>query len=209
MLFVHYLLVLLIIYSIVMLCEAGPTKSHRSVEWTEIEPDAAHHQAVNEETVEWGDRAQPQIEHECTIHIKSSGKDKLESMLQEISDPNHPKYGKHLRKEEIDQILANPEGNSAIVTYLQSYGINITKQSSTTIHASGPLSAWEAALNTQFFNVKSSVLSDQTIYRARNYFLPHSIAKHVVMISNTVQLPVQMRRGPVILKKLPNEMEEK
>lgn len=49
----------------------------------------------------------------------------LEQHLAEISDPFHPRYGKHLSKEDVEALVA-PHSNStkAVDKWLENYGIS-------------------------------------------------------------------------------------
>lgn len=49
----------------------------------------------------------------------------LESHLYEISDPDHPRYGAHLSKEEVEAIVApHDESITAVDNWLASHGFN-------------------------------------------------------------------------------------
>jgi Pro-kumamolisin, activation domain len=52
-------------------------------------------------------RASPDVEHEVAFLMKPRNMDKLERLVNEISDPQHPKYGQHLTQEQLTQMTGN------------------------------------------------------------------------------------------------------
>jgi tripeptidyl-peptidase I len=49
----------------------------------------------------------------------------LESHLYQVSDPDHPRYGAHLSKEEVEALVApHPESIYLVDEWLASYGFN-------------------------------------------------------------------------------------
>ena len=49
----------------------------------------------------------------------------LESHLYEVSDPDHPRYGAHLSKEQVEAIIApHPESITAVDKWLASHGFS-------------------------------------------------------------------------------------
>lgn len=202
------LIVFVLITASVLSLSLGKMDAHNSqhrgvVDLVEMEPDAVRINSLRKDLEEWGDRASPDAQHSCTIHLKNPGREKLEEILHQVSDPKSPSYGKHLSKAEMDQITANPDGVAAMGHYLDSFGISWSQHGSNVIKANGTIANWEAALHTEFFQVKSRILRDQILLRAHHYYLPKDIAEQVVMISETVQLPVELHHGPVIMKKRP------
>jgi len=156
-----------------------------------------------ETMVNWGDRVPGNEEHECTIYVRNTRSDELVEILKQTSDPKSSRYGKHLSKSEVDAMTRNPEGEQVIIDYLTSHGIRITSQNPTTMKAVGTIEQWETALNTQFFHVQrgdipSHLPGAQRVVRARQYFLPRSVAAHVDMILGTVQLPIRVGHGPIV-----------
>jgi tripeptidyl-peptidase I len=48
----------------------------------------------------------------------------LERTLYEVSDPNHPRYGQHLSKEEVDELVAPyPDSLNAVNEWLTTHGL--------------------------------------------------------------------------------------
>ena len=48
----------------------------------------------------------------------------LEEHLYQVSDPTHPRYGKHLCKEEVEELVApHPSSLDAVNTWLATYGL--------------------------------------------------------------------------------------
>ena len=54
----------------------------------------------------------------------------LEQQLYEISDPSHERYGKHLSKQQVEELIAPPHDSIVLVDeWLTSHGINETWRS--------------------------------------------------------------------------------
>eukprot|EP01031_Cornospumella_fuschlensis_P026218 gene26218-31673_t len=164
------------------------------VQMEEVKPESHMQQAG----VLWGGRVPRDTEHTCVFFIKNPRQDELTRLANDIADPNSPNYGKHLTKQQVDEMSRNPEGEAAIEAYLISHGARIDKKTSSNIVATAPISVWESVLNTEFFEVESPASPGQTLQRAHAYSLPDNVAQHVNMVTNTVQMPVRISRGPIM-----------
>lgn len=89
------------------------------------------------------------------IGLAQSNFDTLEQHLFEISDPEHPRYGNHLSKEEVDALVApHPETLTLVDEWLVSHGINLTgpevvrSSASDWVTVTIPLRQAETMLNT-------------------------------------------------------------
>lgn len=165
--------------------------------WVKMEDMKESH--LDQAGVLWGGRVARDTEHTCVFYIKNPRQEELTRMANDIADPNSPNYGKHLTKQQVDEMSRNPEGEAAIESFLTSHGARIDKKTSSTIVATAPISAWEAMMNTEFFEVESPAAGPgQTLQRARTYSLPDTVAPHVNMVTNTVQMPVRISRGPIM-----------
>lgn len=147
------------------------------------------------------DKADPSEVLMITVHIKPNNANDLEKILEDVSNPSSPNYGKHLRKEEIDKIIKNEAGEKAVEEYFKnfehlsmSFGRNGAQLS-----ISLPVSSLSLALNTEF-NVYHDK-SGKKYTRASKYYLPDHVAQYVEHISNVSQFPIEVHHGPVIVEK--------
>ena len=144
--------------------------------------------------------------HQVTISIKTSNADKLTEILRDISNPKSPNYGKHLTKQEVDRLTSNEEGRDLVISYLSSFNAEVVDRSSNgmqlTVKAN--IAMWNSCLHTHFFAYKLKSDADSNIadssnrvyIRARQYSLPETIASQIGHISNTVEFPMELNRGP-------------
>jgi tripeptidyl-peptidase-1 len=150
---------------------------------------------------------------ELVFYLQESNSDQLEALLAEISDPTSARYGQYMTKDEVDALTANPDAlvtTQAFLDSLQAGGVTYQKTSDSVITATGPVSTWEKALNTQFMQYSvadnanpsqqqtSGTTAAKTIVRTDKYSLPTAVAPYVSAIFNTVQFPVTVRSGPII-----------
>lgn len=137
---------------------------------------------------------------ELVFHVKPSSEEKLLEILMAASDPTSPSYGKHLSKAEVDKLTYNPEGLAETTKFLESIpGLSFsTHGDPLVISASASVASWETALNAQFLNFKKPDSSDDAVVRTHEFYLPESVAPHVIAVFNTVQFPTMMRPGPIM-----------
>lgn len=150
---------------------------------------------------------------ELVFYLRDNNSDQLEALLIEISDPTSARYGQYMTKDEVEALTANPDAltkTQAFLDSLQIGGVTYEKESNSVIKATGPVSTWEKALNTQFmqYSVTDIASTDQyqtsgtaapkTIVRTDKYSLPTTVAPYVSAIFNTVQFPVTLHQGPII-----------
>lgn len=113
----------------------------------------------------------------------------LEQHLYEVSDPNHSRYGQHLLKEEVEELVApHPESLKLVDEWLISHGFSVESGVSRSpakdwIHIDIPVSLAEKMLNTTYFVWKH--INGDSIVRAESYSLPKEVHGHVDVIQPT------------------------
>lgn len=147
---------------------------------------------------QWAGRTDGSLPHTCTFYIKNPRQAEFQQLAEQIATPGSAMYGKHLTKEQVDDMTRNDAGMAIVDDYLRSVGAVVGKRTSSSIEATAPISVWEAALHTEFRDVTVPA-STHTLHRATAFSLPEGVAEHVNMVQNTVQLPAQMRPGPIIM----------
>ncbi|KAJ7265375.1 tripeptidyl peptidase A [Mycena haematopus] len=123
------------------------------------------------------------------IGLPQSNFDVLEDHLYAVSDPYHERYGAHLTKEEIEELVApHPDSVSAVNQWLSSHGIqeeDISRSGAgdwLTIRV--PVSLVEKMLDTKYHVWKHTTSGDY-IVRTTSYSLPKDILDHVELIQPT------------------------
>ena len=113
--------------------------------------------AVHDSVVSsWLRGEQPPLDHEVSVsivvRIDDDRRAELERMFWEVSDPKHANYGEHKSRDEITEVLAVPQNRvDRVRDYFASQGMTnlIVAPNRDIITATGPVSAVEAALDTQ------------------------------------------------------------
>ncbi|KAJ4496871.1 tripeptidyl peptidase A [Lentinula lateritia] len=112
----------------------------------------------------------------------------LENHIQEISDPDHERYGQHLSKSEVETLISPQDQSIQLVTeWLHVHGIEDTNISRTPaqdwIVVTLPISLAEKMLDTNYY-VWQHDDGDFTI-RTTSYNLPEHLFNHIDLIQPT------------------------
>ncbi|KAF2216530.1 hypothetical protein CERZMDRAFT_34206 [Cercospora zeae-maydis SCOH1-5] len=110
----------------------------------------------------------------------------IEQHLMQISDPKHERYGKHLSKEEIENMVApSKESMDLVQSWLQEHGITdyVPNKSKTMIHCAVPIGKVETLLNTTYSTYKHD--DGTAIIRASEWSLPEYLVEHVEVVQPT------------------------
>ncbi|KIJ54290.1 hypothetical protein M422DRAFT_775435 [Sphaerobolus stellatus SS14] len=123
------------------------------------------------------------------IGLKESKIDELIGHLYEVSDPNHPRYGNHMSKEEVDAFVAPlPETVSAVEEWLRSHDIDPSACDRTTagdwLHVTVPVSKAEVMLNAKYQVFRHKVSGDYSA-RTLSWSLPRKVHSHIDVIEPT------------------------
>lgn len=188
--------------------------------------------------VSWGEKVDKNVIHTLSFTLKNNKNDEedsksiknLEEMALRVSTPGDPLYGKHLTREEIQQILSNGQDQlgrlNKVKDFLESKGIttveNLTEEkdknkclNTLTLHAEAKIEDWEKLLGASFhyLELKSQAergTEDETeaekegrrVARCPYYFLPQEISEEIRSVGNTVQFPSRF----LLIKKGPRIM---
>ncbi|KAG9076070.1 hypothetical protein FS749_012190, partial [Ceratobasidium sp. UAMH 11750] len=136
----------------------------------------------------WTAVARAPAEHliNMRIGLKQARMTELLSTLAEVSDPTHARYGKHLSKAEVDELVApRSETAKAVEKWLDTHGIKVTSRSPAGdwLHVTVPVARAEQMLNTRY-NVYRHT-SGSHIVRSESYALPRSLDAHVALVQPT------------------------
>lgn len=121
--------------------------------------------------------------------LRPSNFDQLLSHLSETSDPYHERYGNHLSKEQVDELLQPTEETvNEVKEWLNWHGIkenDISPGSDRWINLRIPVSVAETLLNTTYsIYAHTSDVSNQ-ILRTLEYSLPRHLHAHINLVSPT------------------------
>ncbi|KAJ7503167.1 tripeptidyl peptidase A [Mycena galericulata] len=121
----------------------------------------------------------------------------LESLLLNISNPNHPNYGKHLSKEQVNALSTPSNDTLEIVEgWLLAHKASSVKWSPSkdSVSAVVPVSSAESMLSTRF-GIFEHVKSGRRVVRTLSYSLPESLAPHIDFIHPTTAFLDPLRHG--------------
>lgn len=136
--------------------------------------------------------------HEVVFAVQQRNLDRLEQILQEVSDPKHKSFGKHLNRQQVADLTANPQATEFVVSYLKQNGVTELKPTpyGEYIKAKAPVAVWSKMFATTFYTFKHVAGKMPNIIRATHYSLPSDLQAHTKAVFNTVQLPPLMNSEP-------------
>ncbi|KAH9055580.1 tripeptidyl peptidase A [Lactarius vividus] len=134
-------------------------------------------------------RAPPARPIPLRIALPQTRFDELERHLYESSDPYHARYGQHLLKEQVEELVRPPRHSvDAVHAWLTQYGITgeMVRRSPAGdwITVTVPILLAEAMLDTEFHLWKHAV-EDNVLVRTTQYSLPEHLHAHIDLVQPT------------------------
>ncbi|KAG5648771.1 hypothetical protein DXG03_000120 [Asterophora parasitica] len=113
----------------------------------------------------------------------------LENHLYEVSDPDHPRYGAHLSKEEVESLIApHPESINVVDEWLDAHGITednfVRSPAKDWVTLTIPIHLAEKMLDTKY-NVWKNANTGEQIVRTTHYSLPEKLHEHIEVVQPT------------------------
>ncbi|KAG9079043.1 hypothetical protein FS749_008893, partial [Ceratobasidium sp. UAMH 11750] len=136
------------------------------------------------------------------IGLKQARMDELLATLAQVSNPRHVRYGMHLSKAEVDELVApRDETVNAVEDWLGAHGVKVTERSAAGdwLHILVPVARAEKMLNTRY-NVYRHT-SGNHIVRTESYALPRWLDDHVDLVQPTTLFGKIHERGPRLGKR--------
>lgn len=135
----------------------------------------------------WELHSEPTAGHTINMHIglKEENLDKLHNRLMEISHPDHPDYGKHMSKEEIDALTAPTHATvSAVEAWLKSHGVKTGPVSNGFMAVTVTLDQAEKMLDTKY-GVYHNAEKNKYTLRTTKYKLPKHLHDAITVVQPT------------------------
>jgi tripeptidyl-peptidase-1 len=134
-------------------------------------------------------RAPPARAIPLRIALPQTRFDELERHLYETSDPSHARYGQHLLKEHVEELVKPPSHSvDAVDAWLAQYGITreLIRRSPAGdwITVNVPVMLAEEMLDTEFHVWKHAIDGDVLI-RTTQYSLPEYLHSHIELVQPT------------------------
>ncbi|KAI0796218.1 peptidase S8/S53 domain-containing protein [Abortiporus biennis] len=130
-------------------------------------------------------------DHRFTMRVglKQDKFEDLVSTLYEVSDPFHPKYGKHLSKEEVESLVApHPETVDIVDSWLLAHGVDpeMAERHNGGSWVTVTVSVEQASrmLNATY-NVYKHGQTDDYVVRTTSYSLPRVLHEHIDVVTPT------------------------
>ncbi|PSR82588.1 hypothetical protein PHLCEN_2v6021 [Hermanssonia centrifuga] len=123
------------------------------------------------------------------IALKQDRFDDLVAALYEVSDPSHQKYGQHLSKQEVDELVApHPNSVETVDSWLAAHGIDLglVQRMNGGSWLTVPVKVEQASrmLNTTYSIFQHDSTSEY-IVRTTSYSLPTILHDHIGVVSPT------------------------
>ena len=132
--------------------------------------------------------------HEVIFMVHQRNMDDLKRILDDVSDPLSKNYGRHMTRDQVVEMTANPEGRDAIIAYLHSKGATVVSETlyGEYITAAASISLWEKEFQTEFFMFHQTQLDGRVLsmVRAESYSIPFELHPHVMHVLHTVDMPL-------------------
>ncbi|KAF2795550.1 tripeptidyl-peptidase-like protein [Melanomma pulvis-pyrius CBS 109.77] len=140
----------------------------------------------------WKQVGEPSQSHRLhfRIAVHSPNHDLFEQTLMDISTPSHPRYGQHLKRDELkDLIKPEPASSEAVLNWLKESGVAAAdiENDGEWINFVAPVSTAEKMMDTTFKTYQSLVRDDVRKIRALRYSVPKTIRAHIDMIQPTTR----------------------
>jgi tripeptidyl-peptidase I len=120
--------------------------------------------------------------------LRPSSFNTLLDHLSETSDPFHERYGNHLSKEQVDELMRpTDETLREVKDWLSWHGVEddaFSASSDRYITVNIPVSLAETLLNTTY-HVYAHTNTEETIVRTLSYSLPRHLHNHINLVSPT------------------------
>jgi tripeptidyl-peptidase-1 len=136
-----------------------------------------------------GSEPQPWMTIQFRIELRGPGSTSLERLAIDLASPGHPNYGRHMKREEVEDLL-RPSSviSDQVLSWLYLEGV-----SNDTFETYGNWISFRAnilqaqqILKTRFFYYHHKD-SQTTVIRTLEYSLPHGIHPHIHLIQPTTR----------------------
>jgi tripeptidyl-peptidase-1 len=173
---------LLIPTIVALLCTAAQAAAERSAERVVVESLSG----VPRHWVSAGDAPRPPPSSRLYLRIALPKADQglFEQTALQIATPGHRRYGQHLRREQVKELLKPRAASTAgVLAWLSDAGIPTSDvdEQGEWINFWASVACAEKLLDTRF-NTYQNIESGERIIRALNYSVPSTVAPHLTMI---------------------------
>ncbi|KAH9031419.1 subtilisin-like protein [Lactarius deliciosus] len=155
----------------------------------------------------WQNLGHPPADTTIDLHIalKAKNENALIDALIEVSSPGHPKYGAHLSREEVGELVAPPSDVLELANaWLKHHGVHpstiSTKHGGSWLTLTGvPVSRANELLRASY-QLYQHIGTNDTVLRTLSYGLPAALVEHVQCVAPTTHFgfPRTPRQEPLM-----------
>lgn len=136
-----------------------------------------------------GEKPDPKELIKFHLAINQNNVAHFEKKVIDLSTPGHPNYGRHMKRDEVKELLRPSSGiSNQVVAWLKSGKVlteNI-KSDGNWISFTVPVSQAEQMLRTEFFHFHN-LIQNATVIRTLGYSVPKEIHPHIQLIQPTTR----------------------
>jgi tripeptidyl-peptidase-1 len=126
----------------------------------------------------------------------------MERTLMEVSDPSHARYGQHLKRDELkDLIKPRAESTNVVLSWLEQSGIESrnVENDGEWINFHAPVERAESMMGTSFKVYQNAVRPGVKRIRSLSYSVPKAVRDHIDMIQPTTRFGQIRSEGSSVL----------
>lgn len=136
-----------------------------------------------------GSKPQPGTTIQFRMELRGPGSTNLERLAIDLATPGHPKYGRHMKREEVEELLRPTSAVSdQVLSWLDTEGVSYDtiQRDGNWISFRANISQAEKMLKTRFIYYHHNN-SQTTVIRTLEYSLPREIHRHIHLIQPTTR----------------------
>ncbi len=148
-----------------------------------------------------GDAAPAALRLRFRIAVRQENAYHLEQTVLDISTPGHPRYGKHLKRDELKAMIRpSADASQSILGWLQAGGVPKTdiEDDGDWINFYVPVLEAERILRTKFYYY-TSLLNNIERIRTLQYSIPKKLHQYIQMIQPTTRFGQMHRERSLII----------
>lgn len=144
--------------------------------------------------------AKPDTMLKFRIGVTRPSQSLFEQTLLEISTPGHKNYGKHMKRNEITDLLRPAAAaTDSIMQWLEASGASNIQDEGDWIKFHATAGDAEKMLNTEFNTYRSTVRAGVSIIRTLQYSVPQDLQKYIDLIQPTTRFhQLRQQRSQVL-----------
>eukprot|EP01099_Mayorella_cantabrigiensis_P004343 TRINITY_DN325_c0_g1_i3.p1 TRINITY_DN325_c0_g1~~TRINITY_DN325_c0_g1_i3.p1 ORF type:complete len:577 (+),score=119.98 TRINITY_DN325_c0_g1_i3:87-1817(+) len=165
-------------------------------------PSCVHQKNCLDHDFELTERAEPSSPINLTFAVKHKNVDKLYELVNDVSNPKSPNYGKHWTFEKIGELTSDLQAQNALLTHLRKF---VPEKQLTWSPHSGyvrvetDVKTAELIIGGKYHKFQSKTKRHLVVMRTLEFSLPKEVEDVLDHISPTTQFPSVEEKNSVIM----------